>query len=91
MVTLAPDAALVGDERPAVLATGAEPPRDDPDAGELPGDARDVALVDGEANGAKLAPRPKNDWGLVSARRNHALQPVASDSAPNWSRESNEG
>jgi hypothetical protein len=40
MVTLeAPDAALVGDERPgdepdAALAVATEPPRDSPDAGE---------------------------------------------------------
>ena len=93
-----PDAALVGDERPAVLATRAEPPCDDPDAGEPPGDDADAALTDGEkespenpANGATLAPRPKNDWGLVSARKNHGLQPVASDSVPNWLSESNEG
>jgi hypothetical protein len=98
MVTLAPDAALVGDERPAVLATGAEPPCDDPDAGE-PRDDADAALTDDHeesletdpADGATLAPQPKNDCELVSARKNHGLQPVASDSVPNWSRESNEG
>ena len=54
-----------------------------PDAGEPPGDDADAALTDGEKEPpAAESLKWRNNFAPVSARRNHGLQPVASDSVP---------